>query len=428
MIIEKRLIEIEEELRKIQNEKEQRKTRKLEIRNTLLNDQQADLELLKEELDQIEQADNDTNQKIAALEEERKNLQNKLDTAKSIFESEVRTLRKPNEEEKNMQNIYETLEYRKAFKDYVLRGTSIPKEFRDATIDATITEDVGAVIPTTLVAQIIEKLKFYGNIFSRVTITNYKGGVEIPVSDTKPTAVWTSEGTVASKQKKTVSGKVIFAYHKLQVRVAVTLEAETTTLPVFEQTLVDNIYEAMIIAIEDAIINGDGNGKPLGILNSWNSNIPSSQKIVVKPSEIGSWEKWSKVFAKIPLAKRNGVSIILNNETFEGNIIGAVDQVGQPIARVNYGINGQETYSLKGKEVIPVEDYLPAFDAASTNEIFGIIVNLRDYIINSNLQLTYRRYFDEDTDEWVHKATAILDGKLADTQGVLLLVKGSDAQ
>ncbi|HAT4306199.1 TPA: phage major capsid protein, partial [Clostridium perfringens] len=55
--------------------------------------------------------------------------------------------------------------------------------------------------------------------------------------------------------------------------------------------------------------------------------------------------------------------------------------------------------------------------------VFGIIVNLKDYMFNSNLQTAIKRYFDEDTDEWITKATALGDGKLSDSQGVILLKK-----
>jgi len=50
----------------------------------------------------------------------------------------------------------------------------------------------------------------------------------------------------------------------------------------------------------------------------------------------------------------------------------------------------------------------------------AILFNPADYMVNSNLQVTYRRYFNEETDEWVHKATMIADGKLADPYGVVL--------
>lgn len=97
------------------------------------------------------------------------------------------------------------LAYRKAFKNYVLERQPIPAEVIEKAGATSYTTDVGAVIPTTIVNRIIEKLNATGMIWSRVTKTNYKGGVQIPVSNAKPVATWQTEGTVADKQKKTVA-------------------------------------------------------------------------------------------------------------------------------------------------------------------------------------------------------------------------------
>jgi HK97 family phage major capsid protein len=329
-------------------------------------------------------------------------------------------MKKLDKGDEKMKDKYSSQEYRMAFMDYVLRGKEIPAELReDAT---TSTTDLSAVIPTTLMNKIIQDVKSYGHIISRVTQTNFKGGLEIPTSDSRPTATWTAEGSVSAKQKKTVTGKVSFLYYKLQCRVATNLEADTVSLDVFEQQIVADIKEAMTIAIETAIISGDGDGEPTGILNS---SIPAGQTIEVTADEIGSWEKWSKIFAKLPLGKRSNVALILNSETFEGNLDGAVDKNGQPIARTNYGQDGSVNYRFKGKESILVEGLLPAFDDAEDGDVFGIVGNLKDYYLNSNLQMRMRRYFDEDLDQWVNKATLIADGKVVSTQGFLLLKKAS---
>lgn len=328
-------------------------------------------------------------------------------------------IKKTGKEEENMNDKYSTLEYRKAFMDYVLRGKEIPAELRaDAT---TKTTDIGSVIPTTLMNKIIQDIKSYGHIFSRVTHTNFPGGLEIPTSDSRAVATWTSEGSVSSKQKKEVKGKVSFLYHKLQCRVATTLEASIVSLDVFETQIVTDIKEAMTIALETSIISGTGEGQPTGILNSNITNI-----VEFTEEEISSWDKWSKAFAKLPLGKRSNVTLIVNSETYEGNLDGAVDKNGQPIARTNYGMDGSVNYRFKGKESILVEGLLPSFDDAEAGEVFGIVGNLKDYDLNSNLQMVMRRYFDENLDEYVDKATLIADGKLTTIQGFILLKKAGE--
>lgn len=113
---------------------------------------------------------------------------------------------------------YGSMEYRKAFMKYVCRGEALPKEYRaDAVSKST---DVGAVIPTTVLNQIVEKLESTGMILALVTRTAYKGGVSIPVSTVKPTATWVNEGAGSDKQKKNIAkdGMITFAYHKADMK------------------------------------------------------------------------------------------------------------------------------------------------------------------------------------------------------------------
>ena len=101
-----------------------------------------------------------------------------------------------------------------------------------------------------------------------------------------------------------------------------------------------------------------------------------------------------------------------------------VDSNGQPVGRVNYGLNGEETTKVLGKEAILVEDdYLPSFDTAEAETVFGVICDLSDYLFNSNMEIVIKRYFDEDLDQWITKATLIGDGKMSSTQSVVLLKK-----
>lgn len=319
---------------------------------------------------------------------------------------------------------FDTFEYRSAFMDYVTKGSkSEALEFRaDST---TGVGDIGAVIPTTILNKIVEKLKDYGRIWAKVTKTAMQGGVEIPISNAKPKATWINAGKMSDKQKKEAKGNISFSYHKLQCRVAVELVAGTVAMPVFEQTISDNIYEAMIIALEESIISGSGTGQPLGITKD--KEIPAEQIIEVDVKDIGKYATWTELIAKVPRRYRNRADIIMADTDWNKYILGMTDANGQPIARVTYGIDGTQQERLLGKEVIAVEDYLPSIDDAKDNEIFAIICNLSDYMVNSNMQMTFKRYFNEDTDEWISKSTLICDGKLADSNGVVLIKKKAGA-
>src|SRR5690554_5577453 len=388
-------------------------TRKAEIRGLLENDEKADLDALETEL--------------KSLNDEEQELRQRLDMAASIEAGtapEVRVIDSTSVQQAIVEpravDRHDTVEYRRAFMDYVTRGVkSGHLEFR--ADETTGLGDIGAVIPTTILNRIVEKMEETGRIWSRVTKTSIQGGLEIPVSSAKPVATWVAAGTVADKQKKVVNAKIIFSYHKLQVRVAVELVAATVAMPVFEATISDNIAEAMVKALDKAIISGSANGEPLGIVKD--PNIPASQQVEVLAEDYGKYQKWTELLGTVPRSYRNGVVLIMNDSDWNRYIVGMVDQNGQPVARVNYGLDGSIEERFLGREVIPVEDLLPSIDTAAGGEVVAILVRLSDYMVNSNMGITYRRYFDENTDEWVSKATMIADGKLADPNGVVLIIK-----
>jgi len=315
---------------------------------------------------------------------------------------------------------YDTVEYRKAFMQYALTGKkSDVLEFR---VDQTSgLSDVAAVIPTTIMNKIVEKKSDFGRIYARVQQTAFQGGLEIPTATLKPTLSWPGEGVVADKQKKTLGTSITFSYYKAQVRVAVNLEASTVSLAVFEQTIANNINEAIVKGLETVILVGSGVGQPLGITKD--TGIPAGQIIQVSASSMSEYKPWTEILAKLPRSYRAGAVLILNDADWNKYIVGMVDANGQPVARTTYGITGLQEDRFLGKEVIPVESDLPSIDDAAVGDVFGVICKLEDYILNSNMQITYRKYYDEDTDEWISKATLICDGKLADKNGVVLLKK-----
>lgn len=327
------------------------------------------------------------------------------------------------------EDKFATTEYRKAFMEFCKTGKSTP-EFRyvqpELRADAmTATGDVSAVIPSTILNEVIRKVTEYGQVFSRVRKLGVKGGVIIPILSLKPVATWIGESTPSDKQKVQANTNISFSYYGLECKVSTSLLAETVTLAGFESTITDLIVEAMVIALDTAIIKGDGSGKALGI--TADTRVPAAQKITLSAADFADWSAWKKkVFAKMPLKYKAGASFFMASGTFEGYIDGMVDANGQPIGRVNYGITNGPQERFGGKEVIPVEDDIIAnYDDASTGDVVAVYCNLRNYGLNSNMQMMMFRYFDHDTNEWVDKAILICDGKLIDPNGVVIVKKGA---
>lgn len=314
---------------------------------------------------------------------------------------------------------FASTQYRKAFMDYVVRGTAIPTEYRADAV--TKTTDVGAVIPTTVLNQIVQQLESTGMILALVTRTAYKGGVAIPVSSVKPTATWVAEGATSDKQKKTAAkdGMVTFAYHKLRCAVAVSLEVDNMAMSAFETLLINNIVEAMTKALEQAIISGSGEGQPKGIIKE----TPNTKQVV--ESAKLSYEDICKVEGALPQAYEAGAVWCMSKATFMG-FIGMTDQQGQPIARVNYGMAGKPERVLLGRPVVCC-DYLNSFDAASNGDVVAFVFNFKDYVLNTNYAMGVKKYEDNETDDQVTKGIMLADGKVVDKNSLVTLKKKASA-
>ena len=339
------------------------------------------------------------------------NLENK---SKNIDGQVIDTMVKENTDK---ADIYNSLEYRRAFMNNVLKGTPIPDKFTNADAN-TKTSDVGSVIPTTILEKIIEKMDSTGMILPLVTKTAYQGGLSIPTSTVKPVATWTPEGSGSDKQKK-ATGSVVFAYHKLRCAVSVSFEVSVVTLGVFETTIINNIAEAMTKALEQAIISGSGEGQPKGVLTE---TVVTGQNVDIAAADEPDYDTLINAEAALPLAYENGAVWCMTKKTFM-KFVGMVDQQGQPIARVNYGVAGRPERSLLGRTVV-LNDYMASLGATIAEDtVVAFLFNFADYVMNTNYNITVKRYEDNDTDGQVTKAIMLVDGKVVDKNSLVTITK-----
>lgn len=310
------------------------------------------------------------------------------------------------------------LEYRRAFMDYVMRSkrSDVLVQHRD---DAnTLTTDVSAVVPPVLVQKILEKAETYGMILPLVTKTGYPAGVEIPVATLKPVATWVSEGATSDRQKYTATQKLTFTHHKLRCEVSLSMEVSVMALSVFESKIVETVAKSIVVAKENAIINGSGSGQPKGILKE----TPADGQAVKVLSGAGlSYATITAAEAAIPQAYEGGAKWFMSKKTFM-EFVGMTDTAGQPIARVNYGIGGRPERTLLGRDVVLTGDYLPSFvKAPGEDTVFAFIFDPADYIMNSVYDMGIQKKQDWDTEDMLTKAVTACDGKVADKNSLVTL-------
>lgn len=319
------------------------------------------------------------------------------------------------------ESVYDSVEYRTAFMMNVLEGKPIPEKFKNEA-GTTKTGDIGSVISPTVVNRIIEKMESTGMILPLVTKTSYAAGATVPTSSVKPVATWVAEGGTSAKQKKTM-GHIDIKGFKLRCAISMTLEATVMSLQIFETVFVNNVSEAMVKALEQSIINGDGSGKPKGVLME---TVEEGQNVDIAADKDPDYKTLVDVEAALPLAYENGAVWNMTKKTFM-SFIGMVDGNKQPIARVTYGINGKPERTLLGRKVV-LNDYMPSLGAAIEEDtVVAFLFDWSDYMFNTNYAMTVKTYEDNDTEDQVTKAVMICDGKVIETNSLVTVTKKGQA-
>ena len=344
---------------------------------------------------------------------------------------------------RSSENVYESKEYREAFMNYVQRGVKLPtelvarcNEYRNSLPAeqrsgvAITTADTGAAIPLTVMREVINTVrKRYGNLYNRVTKTSVAGGVEYAVGALQASFKWISESTVSPRQKVDALAKVQFAYHTAEIRIAQSFLSALLTITDFEAKLVEVIAVAYLQAMDTAIVKGTGVGMPLGILND--ARVTNANAAVeMTAANMSNWTAWRKnFFSKLPLGYRDG-EFIFAMSTVDSYLETMADNNNNPIFRqssglvVNDGDARDPNGTFFGRRISLVEpDILPDFDTASEGDVIGIYWQPEEYAINENFGFTMRRYFDEETNEWVDKALVVVDGKVLNPNGFFLIKK-----
>ena len=319
-----------------------------------------------------------------------------------------------------------SMEYRRAFRNYVINGTEIPAELRAG--DAISTADTGAAIPMTIMNEVINTVrKRYGNLYSKVRKISVQGGVKYPVGALQASFKWITESTVSPRQKLSQLGAVTFGYHTAEIRISQTFLSRIVTLSAFEAEITRVIAIAYLQAMDYGIVNGSGDGSMLGILN----DPRVTKTVTMTAADMSNWTKWRKnFFAELPLGYRSG-EFIFPVSTVDTYLETMADSNNNPIFRqatgleVNDGDAQNPNGRFFGRAISLVEeDIIPDFDTANSSDVIGIYWQPEEYAINENFGFTMRRYFDEETNEWVDKALVVVDGKVLNPTGYVKILKG----
>lgn len=151
-------------------------------------------------------------------------------------------------------------EYRKAMLDAFRSNFKRVSNILQEGVDA----DGGYLVPEEYDHRLIDTLS-EENIMRRLATTiTTSGEHKINIAATKPAASWIEEGGALTFGDATFS-QILLDAHKLHVAIKVTEELLYDNAFNLEGYILDQFGKALANAEEDAFLNGDGTGKPLGL-------------------------------------------------------------------------------------------------------------------------------------------------------------------
>ena len=151
-------------------------------------------------------------------------------------------------------------EYRKAMLDAFRSNFKRVSNILQEGVDA----DGGYLVPEEYDHRLIDTLS-EENIMRRLATTiTTSGEHKINIAATKPAASWIEEGGALTFGDATFS-QILLDAHKLHVAIKVTEELLYDNAFNLEGYILDQLGKALANAEEDAFLNGDGTGKPLGL-------------------------------------------------------------------------------------------------------------------------------------------------------------------
>ncbi len=338
------------------------------------------------------------------------------------------TARNDDEESWGYENLGEFAKDTKLFSD---KGkTSDPerlKGYMDKVKAVTgmseqVGEDGAVLVPTQLAAGIYERVFDQQNLVAQCDVYNLTGNsIVFPglADDSRATGsrwggvrgYWMGEAQQLTNSKPKFT-EMKLRLHKLGVMIYTTDELLSDSAVALDQFLTRKAGDEINFMASDAIINGNGVNKPLGILNSPGLiSIARTAVNHIKFEDISNmWNRmWSPFRSTAAWYVNQEVEPELDRLTFNvKNAAGSDNVGGWPLYIPPGGLNDSPYGMLKGRPVIPLE-YCPAL--GTKGDI--LLTTMSQYLVGTKagIQAAMSIHLRFDYDETAFRFTYRIDGQ-----------------
>ena len=241
------------------------------------------------------------------------------------------------------ETVFDTKEYRSAF-----LKTLVGQQLNDVEKDAfnvgmkeaekrsdeyNTSSNAAAVLPTTMLNEIIKKARTMGGLMSECRAFSVPTKIAIPIATPSSKAAWHTEGAAVETEKATVTNITFDGYEIIKI-FSISAKVRKMSIAAFESYLVDELTACVMECIADALINGDGSGEGTGLEAgvTWVKTAGATQNAV----EVASNKPitYADVISFVSLLKRGyaqGAKMAMNNKTLYNVFFTMSDSNAQPI-------------------------------------------------------------------------------------------------
>ena len=375
--MQKRLIEINEELHQIEERSE-------EIHTAVETAEHDELEKLSAEVTEMEE-------RKAALLAEKAELEAKEEEARSFDKSKATEIElpkavMPEQEERKMFDI-NTVEYRNAWVKRLI-GREMSEEERAALSGA------GAVIPTMTVNAVFDKLVKPAELLGKVDVSQFPTYVRFPRATTNNAATSQAVGGTITESSDAV-GYIDLVPNEYVKLLTVGADIDHMAVEAVHDWIVNNLVSNIRYAINKDILVGTGTNSLKGITTSVAADATALPATVTKASIL-------KIMAALGGNYQEGAIWIMTPKMFFEDIMSLT-------ALNDYVIQNGFGYKLFGHDVVLMSEAL-----VSTKEtiFYG---DPKAYKVNIFKALEVKQFETATSTNLQFRGATMADGELLDT-------------
>lgn len=241
--------------------------------------------------------------------------------------------------------------------------TALRTEFRQVSdvLQEGTDANGGYLVPEEYDRRLIDVLNEENIMRSLATRITTSGEHKINVAANKPAAAWIEEGGAIQFADATFDQKLMDA-HKLHVAIKITDELLYDNAFGLENYIITQFGKALANAEEDAFLNGDGNGKPKGMLADAETGVTTSGASMTSDDIIDLIYSLKRPYRKNASFMMNDSTIAAIRKLKDNNnnyIWQPAYQAGEPDRLLGYTLHTSAFFPEKaaGKVALAFGDY-----------------------------------------------------------------------